>query len=425
MKRAGAFTAFLTLVIATSFTAGVFAPELSAQGGYPEGLFNLRPAGTGRELDPVTTYSRVLNTVRDRYVGDVPTDTKMTYSAIHGMLKTLDDPYTRFLDRIEYTQLKEENTGEFEGIGAQLAGSPTKEGYVQIVKPLPGGPAARAGVVRGDLITHIDGKSVAGSPGMTVDQAVKLIRGRANTVVRLTIKRSGEAKSREFAITRAPVEFEVVDYAMKGGDIGYVSLAQFNEMADVKIKQAVQDLERKGMKGLILDLRGNPGGLLESAIDIVSRFVPGGKGAVIIVESGGERDVRKTDGSKYLGGRWPLVVLVNRTSASASEIVSGAIKDNKAGVVMGTTTFGKGLVQTVVPLDGGSACMITTAKYLTPSGKDINRSRDQRGGVEPDVTVDVTEDEWIKHKDPQLARAIETLHQQIAAKSGGNRAQAR
>lgn len=422
MKRAGAFTAFLTLVIAVSFTAGVFAPELSAQGGYPEGLFNLRPAGAGRELDPVTTYSRVLNTVRDRYVGDMPTDTKMTYSAIHGMLKTLDDPYTRFLDRIEYTQLKEENQGEFEGIGAQLAGSPTKEGYVQIVKPLPGGPAARAGIVRGDLITHIDGKPVV---GMTVDQAVKLIRGRANTVVRLTIKRIGETKSREFAITRAPVEFEVVDYSMKAGDIGYISLAQFNEMADVKIKQAAQELSGKGMKGLILDLRGNPGGLLESAIDIVSRFVPGNKGAVIIVESGGERDIRKTDGSKYLGGRWPLVVLVNRTSASASEIVSGAVKDNKAGTVIGTTTFGKGLVQTVVPLDGGSACMITTAKYLTPSGQDINRTRDARGGVEPDVTVDVTEEEWIKHKDPQLAKAIEVLHQQIAAKSGGNRAQAR
>jgi len=423
MKRAGAFTAFLTLVIAASFTAGVFAPELYAQGGYPEGLFNLRPAGGGRELDPVSTYSRVLNTVRDRYVGDVPTDTKMTYSAIHGMLKTLDDPYTRFLDKVEYTQLKEENEGEFEGIGAQLAGSPTKEGYVQIVKPLPKGPAATAGVIRGDMITNIDGKSVV---GMTVDQAVKLIRGRANTVVRLTIKRPSENKTREFAITRAPVEFEVVDHSMKAGDIGYVSLAQFNQQADVKIKQAVQDLERQGMKGLVLDLRGNPGGLLEAAIDIVSRFVPGNHGAVIIVESGGERDVRKTDASKYLGGRWPLVVLVNRTSASASEIVSGAIKDNKAGTIMGTTTFGKGLVQTVVPLDGGSACMITTAKYLTPSGKDINRSRVQRGGVEPDVDVDVTEEEWIKHKDPQLSKAIELLHQQIASKSsGGARAQAR
>jgi carboxyl-terminal processing protease len=422
MKRAGAFTAFLTLVIAVSFTAGVFAPELSAQGGYPEGLFNLRPSGSGRELDPAATYSKVLNTVRDRYVGDVPSDTKMTYSAIHGMLKTLDDPYTRFLDRVEYTQLKEENQGEFEGIGAQLAGSPTKDGYVQIVKPLPNGPAARAGIIRGDLITHIDGKSVV---GMTVDQAVKLIRGRANTVVRLTIKRLSENKSREFAITRAPVEFEVVDYSMKAGDIGYVSLAQFNEMADDKMKLAIQDLDRKGMKGLILDLRGNPGGLLEESIDIVSRFVPGNKGAVIIVESGGERDTRKTDGSKYLGGRWPLVVLVNRTSASASEIVSGAIKDNKAGVILGTTTFGKGLVQTVVPLDGGSACMITTAKYLTPSGKDINRSRDQRGGVEPDVMVDVTEEEWIKHKDPQLQKAIELLHQQVAGKNAGNRAQAR
>ena len=260
MKRAGVFTTILTAVVAGSFGVGLFAPELYAQGGYPEGLFNLRPGGSGRQLDPVNTYSRVLNTIRDRYAGELPSDSKLTYSAVRGMLKTLDDPYTRFLDKTEYQQLREDNTGEFEGIGAKLDNEPTKDGYVRILKPLAGGPAARAGIRRDDQVMRVDGKSVV---GMSVEQVVKNIRGRAATVVRLTVQRAGEAKPLEFAITRQPVEYEVVEHRMKPNDIGYISLAQFNEKADDKIKQAMQILERDGMKGLVLDLRGNPGGLLE------------------------------------------------------------------------------------------------------------------------------------------------------------------
>jgi carboxyl-terminal processing protease len=208
------------------------------------------------------------------------------------------------------------------------------------------------------------------------------------------------------------VEVEVVKSRMLPGSIGYISLDQFNEMADTKMERAIRDLERKGAKGLVLDLRGNPGGLLESAISIVSRFVPPNRGAVVIVESGGDRETRRTEGHKFLGAKLPLVVLVNRTSASASEIVSGAVQDNKAGMIVGTTTFGKGLVQTVVPLsDRQSACMITTQKYLTPSGRDINRSREQRGGVKPDVAVEISEEEFLKGKDPQLARAVEIIQE--------------
>lgn len=411
MKRSGLISGIIAIVVAGSFAAGVMAPELQAMGGLPELLANLRPTGNGRELDPVNSYNKALGLIQQNFVGKMDSERRMTYSAVRGLLNKLDDPYTRFLDPEEYRSLKEENTGEFEGIGAQLKGVPTRQGYIQIDRPLPGGPAAKAGVKRGDMISKVDGSSVV---GLSVDDAVKKIRGKSGSAVRLTLVRPGEPRPIEVAIVRQPVEFEVVEYAMKDKDIGYVSLAQFNELADSKIESAIRDLESKGMKGLILDLRGNPGGLLDAAIDISSRFIPADHGVVIIVESGGDREVKKTNPRKYMAGHWPLVVLTNKTSASASEIVSGAIKDNHAGTLIGDTTFGKGLVQTVVPLEDGSACMVTTAKYLNPSGKDINRSRSQRGGVEPDVRVDMTEEQFLRGDDPQLKAGIETIRKELA-----------
>ncbi|MFN3649061.1 MAG: S41 family peptidase [Armatimonadota bacterium] len=414
MKRKAILTAFMATVIAGSFLAGIFEPELRAQSGLPASIFSLKPGSEQKELDPVNTYSKVLQLVNERFYGETPGAKEMTYYAIRGMLNSLDDPYTRFLDPEEYRELREDNLGEFEGIGATLGGTPTKEGYVRVVRPIPGGPADKAGLKKGDLITKVDGKSVQ---GMSVNQAVKIIRGKSRSIVRLTVKRSGVDKPLDISIERAPVEYPIVEYVMKEGNIGYVSLSQFNELSDQKMTQAIQDLEAKGMKGLILDLRGNPGGLLDAAIDISSRFVEPGKGVVYIVESGERPDLRRTNARKHLSRDWPLVVLVNRTSASASEIVAGAVKDNQAGTVMGTTTFGKGLVQTVMPLEGNSAAMITTHKYLTPSGKDINRGRDQRGGVHPDIEVDVTEEDWLKGKDPQLTRALEFLHQKVGYKA--------
>jgi carboxyl-terminal processing protease len=410
MEKNRIFPAIVAVVIAGSFAAGVMEPELRAQ-GLPEVLSSMRTGAPSRELDPTSTYNKVLQVIRDRYYGETQPELRMTYQAISGLLNSLDDPYTRFLDPEGYRGLREENSGEFEGIGAQLSNTPTKEGYIRIFRPLPNGPASRAGVRKGDLIMKVDGKSVQ---GMQVDDAVKIIRGKAGTIVKLTIQRAGEPKPLEVAIERAPVEFEIVHYSFKDekNKIGYISLAQFNEMADPKIEQAYRTMQRQGMKGLILDLRGNPGGLLDAAIDISSRFIPAGRDVVIIVEAGGEKEVRKTVSRKYLQPPVPLVVLINRTSASASEIVAGAIKDNKAGTIVGTTTFGKGLVQTVVPLSNGSASMITTAKYLNPSGRDINRSRDQRGGVEPDVPVEITEEEFLAGKDPQLQKAIDILVQQ-------------
>jgi carboxyl-terminal processing protease len=410
MKHKRLFNVFLSVIVAGAFAAGVFQPELQAQGGWPEVFSRLRPSSNARDLDPLTTYNRVLQVVQEKYYDELPNDKELTYAAVRGMLNTLDDPYTRFLDPKEYRQLRDENQGSFEGVGASLAPRPDENGYIHIVRPIRGGPAATAGIQRGDRIMKIDGKSVV---GMSVDEAVGQIRGRAGTVVKLTIKRDGEKQPLEFSIRREPVEHPVLDYRMDEGNIGYIGLTQFNELADQKVERAIRELERDGMKGLVLDLRGNPGGLLDAAIDISSRFVPSGRNVVIIVESGGDREVRQTNPRKQMTSKVPVVVLVNKGSASASEIVAGAVKDNKTGTVVGTTTFGKGLVQTVVPLEDGSACMITTAKYLTPSGLDINRGRDKRGGVDPDIQIEVTEEQFFRGEDPQLAKALELLHQRI------------
>ncbi len=411
--RSRVFSLFLTLVMLVGFTFGLFEPELRAQGGLPELLSLLRPSGNGRELQPLNTHKKVLELVKERFYGDVPAETKLTFASIRGMLNRLDDPYTRFLDPEEYADMRLRNQGEFEGIGAELDPQPTRSGLVRISRPMPGGPAERAGIRSGDLILRVNGRSII---GLTVDEVVAAIRGKSGTPLRVMIQTPGRRKPREVVLVRQPVELDVVEHRLVEPGIGYIFLAEFNEIADQRLERSIRDLEKKGMRGLILDLRGNPGGLLDSAVDIASRFIPPRHDVVVIVEPNQEPERRRTIQQKYLAGKWPLVVLVNRTSASASEIVAGAIQDNKAGILLGSTTFGKGLVQTLIPLEGGSACAITTQKYLTPSGRDINRSRDQRGGVNPDVQVDISTEQFLKRKDTQLLRAVEVLHEKLGAK---------
>lgn len=393
-----------------SFLYGLTFPrQLGAQGGLPESVSKRRVAG-GQELDPPSAYGTTLRDLRSTFYGDLPTDTELTYSAVRGMLKAVDDPYTRFLEPKEYKALHDDNEGQFVGIGALLDGAPTREGFARIARPLSNTPAAHAGIQKGDLITKVDGKSVV---GMTVDQVVGMIRGQPNTTVRLTIQRPGKPDPLELHIMREMVEIEVVqDVEVKEGNIGYVYLTQFNQLADEKLTEAVQDLKQKGMKGLIFDLRGNPGGLLDAAIDVSSRFVPPGNNAVVIVESGGQQESKKVNPRKYLDLGIPVVVLINHMSASASEIVAGAFKDTGSGTLVGTTTFGKGLVQTVFPRQqDNSAVMITTHKYLTSKGHDINRGRNRRGGVEPDVKVEETEADFIAGRDTQLDKALQILQQ--------------
>jgi len=430
MSQQRLFSTLLTVGLLTSFAMGLGFPEVLAkgkqiaQGGLPETYGSQRFAGGEKDnLEPLNSYYRTLGYLKDKYFGDLDTDAKLTYAAIRGVLRPLDDPYTRFLDPELYKDMQEKNRGEFVGIGAQLEPDLTKDGYVRIHKPLKGTPAAAAGLKPFDVILKVDGISTQGKdtddPQKHVDKVVKLIRGKPDTPVRLTIRRRATPKPFDVKIVREPVEFEIVESQMLDGKVGLIWLGEFNELSDTKMDRALTQLEQQGMRALILDLRGNPGGTLDAAQEVASRFLPRGKNVVIIVERGGDPEVRKVLESKHNhvfnrpGHQIPLVVLVNRTSASASEIVSGAIKDLHAGIIMGTTTYGKGLVQTVVPLRGGSAIAITTAKYLTPNGNDINKGKDRRGGITPDTVVEATDEDWIKQNDVQLKKALELLHEKI------------
>jgi carboxyl-terminal processing protease len=412
------YSYLVTGCVAASFLFGVGFREVLAavdgvriaQGGLPEAIAGVRVMSGRGQLDPLSTYSRALTYLKENYWGELPSDTQLTYTAIHGMLKTMDDPYTRFLDPKSFKAMSEENHGEFVGIGAQLDNRPTKDGYIRIFRPLVNTPAERAGIKPLDVILKVNNTS---TQNKEVDAVVQMIRGPANTPVKLTLRRKDAEKPIEVTIIRKPVQYEIVDDAVKAGDIGYISLQQFNELCDEKIDQALTRLEKKGVKGLILDLRSNPGGMLTSAQEIASRFVPAGKPVVHIVERGGRRNSLYALDAKQNHKKLPLVVLVNRMSASASEIVAGAVRDHKAGTIIGTRTFGKGLVQTVIQLSDGSAVAITTAKYLTPSFQDINPTSTEPGGIAPDIEVDVTEQDFADDNDVQLKKAIDFLKQQI------------
>lgn len=418
MRPRQIYSYLITGCLAASFLLGLGFREVlaavdgvrMAQGGLPEAVAGVRVMSGRGQLDPLSAYSRALTYLKENYWGELPNDTQLTYTAINGMLKTLDDPYTRFLDPKSFRAMSEENHGEFVGIGAQLDNRPTKDGYIRIFRPLANTPAERAGIKPFDVILKVNNAS---TQNKEVDAVVQMIRGPANTPVKLTLRRKGTEKPVDVTIVRKPVQYEIVDWALKEGNIGYISLQQFNELCDEKVDQALTQLEKKGAKALILDLRSNPGGMLTSAQEIASRFVPSGKAVVHIVERGGRRNTLNALESKQNHRKLPLVVLVNRMSASASEIVAGAVRDHKSGQIMGTRTFGKGLVQTVIQLSDGSAVAITTAKYLTPSFQDINPTSTEPGGIEPDVEIDVTEQDFADDNDVQLKKAIDFLKLQI------------
>ena len=307
--------------------------------------------------------------------------TKEAYEAIRGMLGSLDDPYTRFLDPREFKEMQIDTSGELSGVGIQLSLDKETKNLV-VVSPIEGSPASRAGVQPKDVIVAIDGKS---TKGMSTEDAVKLIRGQAGTSVTLTLKR--KAQTLEVPLTRERIELHAVDHQINtsadGVKVGYIRLKQFNATATKDMRQAVKDLEEKGAQGYVLDLRSNPGGLLMASVEIARQWL--NEGTIVSTKTrDGIQDVKRANGRALTTK--PMVVLVNEGSASASEILSGALQDNNRAVLVGQKTFGKGLVQSVRGLSDGSGMTVTIAKYLTPSGRDIHKY-----GIDPDVTARMTE----------------------------------
>jgi|UniRef100_UPI00404A46CB carboxyl-terminal processing protease len=307
--------------------------------------------------------------------------TKEAYEAIRGMLGSLDDPYTRFLDPREFKEMQIDTSGELSGVGIQLSLDKETKNLV-VVSPIEGSPASRAGVQPKDVIVAIDGKP---TKGMSTEDAVKLIRGQAGTSVTLTLKR--KAQTLEVPLTRERIELHAVDHQINtsadGVKVGYIRLKQFNATATKDMRQAVNDLEEKGAQGYVLDLRSNPGGLLMASVEIARQWL--NEGTIVSTKTrDGIQDVKRANGRALTSK--PMVVLVNEGSASASEILSGALQDNNRAVLVGQKTFGKGLVQSVRGLSDGSGMTVTIAKYLTPSGRDIHKY-----GIAPDVTAKMTE----------------------------------
>lgn len=367
-------------------------------------------------LTPVETFWQVLNKVRERYYEPIEDENKLAYGAAKGLMRALGDPYSRFLDPKDRMAFARVTEGEVEGIGALLSPGEIQDvdvPTVVVVKPFPGGPAFNAGILPGDWVVGVGDspERIDNVIGETVDEVAERIRGPHGTDVYLMVVRDRKSDPITLKVARDRVEVPVVQ-TKRFGQIAYVKLDSFSENSAQRLAEALTDLEGQPESALIVDLRGNSGGLLNAAQDIVSMFVSQGP-VVYIKEREGNPKQLPVKSELYRGYSFPIVVLTNSTTASASEILAGALKDSKRATLVGTRTFGKGLVQTVIPLaDNHTAISITTARYLTPAKTDINKT-----GIEPDYLVVLTRDDEIKllreqlppEQDKQLQAALTFL----------------
>jgi carboxyl-terminal processing protease len=321
-------------------------------------------------------FGDVLERVRADYVDEV-TDKDLIENAINGMLSQLD-PHSSYMNAKAFRDMQVDTRGEFGGLGIEVT---MENGVVKVVTPFDDSPAGKAGLQPNDLIIALDNEPVQ---GLTLAEAVDKMRGKVGTPIKLTVKR-GTKDPFEVTLKRAVIKVKAVRYNLEGGDVGYIRLTQFTEQADSGIKDAVENLKKQAgnkLRGFVLDLRNNPGGLLDQAVAVSDDFLERGE----IVST---RARRPEDGSRFnakpgdITGGLPLVVLINGGSASASEIVAGALQDHHRAVLLGTRSFGKGSVQTIIPVAGGGAMRLTTARYYTPSGRSI-----QAKGIDPDIIVE-------------------------------------
>lgn len=343
--------------------------------------------------------------VDNYYLEDV--DPKVFADGIYkGFIASLNDPYSTYYTAEEYKALMESSSGVYHGIGATVSQN-TKTGVITIVKPFKNGPAYEAGILPGDIIYMVEGEEVTGAD---LSEVVSKMKGKEGTKVRISVLREGETKPMEFTITRKKIEVPTIDYKMLDDKIGYIVISEFDEITVSQFKAAVDDLEKQGMKGLVIDVRNNPGGLLDSVCKMLDRLLP--KGLLVYTEDkyGNREEERAKDADKL---EVPLAVIINGNSASASEIFAGAVQDYGIGTVVGTTSFGKGIVQKVIPLTDGTAVKLTISKYFTPKGRNIHGT-----GITPDIEVELDEElqklvEIPFEKDTQLQEAIKAVKKNI------------
>jgi carboxyl-terminal processing protease len=399
------FLIYITiLLILGSFTAGIFVGRSNFVKQNVDNQNNLLSNKNSDNTEKVdfNLFWEAWNMVEKKYIEQPLDYKKMLYGSIEGMVSSLDDPYTSFMDPEMSKEFKEEIDGNFEGVGAEIG---IKNDQLTIIAPLSNSPAEKVGLRARDVILEIDGKDTS---EMNLIEAVYLIRGEKDTEVILTISRKN-SDVKQYKIKRDKIEVNSVEWkkikTKKGNNVAYIELSYFGENTANDLKKITSDVLAMKPKGIILDLRNNTGGYLETSIDVASIFME--KGQIVTYQvstkEGDSKKEYKTSGGDRLSSV-PLVILVNNGSASASEILAGALNENKSVDLVGEKTYGKGSVQELEYLNDGSSLRITIAKWLTPSGKNINGE-----GIEPIYKVDLTEDDYNNDRDPQLDKAKEIL----------------
>ena len=358
---------------------------------------NVHSNPSDKLYEKLDLFSDVLGTLKKEYVDDVE-QSEVIDSAINGMLQSLD-PYSAYMSPDSFKNMNSDTKGEFGGLGIEIT---MEAGLVKIITPIEGTPADKAGVEAGDYIVKIDNKQVK---GMSLLDAVKLMRGKIGTQIIITVRRADVEDELIFKITRGLIKIREVSAEVKN-NVGYIRLRAFNEQSHTQLTKKLSALPNNKLSGYILDLRNNPGGLLSQAIKITGTFLDGGE--VVSTRGKDQRDIKIFNAKKGdMINKKPLIVLINKGSASASEIVSGALKDHKRAIILGEKSFGKGSVQSIIPLKNGGGLRLTTAKYYLPSGESIHEK-----GVEPDITVKRENKEKFKintETDNQLEYAINLL----------------
>jgi carboxyl-terminal processing protease len=380
----------IAVVLAFSVITGSYAA------GYGTHWWLNKDNPTTEQADQFTVFWEAWHILEKDFYGQLPTAQQMTYGAIRGVLTTLGDPYTIFVEPKPRQLEKDDLRGSFGGIGAWV--SKREDGAI-VLKPMEDKPAQRAGVLEGDVVIQVDDREI--TPDMSLEDVILLIRGPVGSMVKLTISRADHPGPLVFEITREKVETPTVSWRFldEGQGLGYVSISLFTERTNKELETALKELEAQEMSRLILDLRNNSGGLLETSIDVASQFIPDG---IVLYEQ--RRDQEEKSYPARRGGKAtdiPLVVLVNAGTASASEIVAGAIQDSGRGILIGESTFGKGSVQLVYDLSDQSSLHVTVAHWFTPNRHEITGN-----GLTPNIVVPLTEEDHAQDRDPQLDRAI-------------------
>lgn len=362
------------------------------------GVFGYKAVVTRTNTAAATSeqFREIRSILESSFNGDL-NDEKQAEGALRGYVASLGDPYTVYLNASEAEELSNDLAGQLSGIGVEVG---LKNDRLTVIAPIDETPAAKAGIRAGDVIATIDGQSTS---ELTLDEAVKKIRGEKGTEVKLTVVREGE-EPKELAITRDQIQVSSVKYEIKDGDVGYIRVRRFGDDTDTAIRNAAADLAKQGVTKIVLDLRDNPGGYLNSAVTVSSEFLADG---VVVEERGRHMESKQlvaNPGGNLTNAK--LVILINEGSASASEITAGALKDNGRAILVGEKTYGKGSVQEVKQLSNGAQLKVTVAGWFTPKGVNISKE-----GIKPDVEVKLTPEDSNAGRDPQLEKALEAVRQ--------------